>query len=798
MNVQQAITEADLEARVHQAIAAAFPFLVSGDVQHQTSFQLNLGHTPITLKGVERYNVGGRADVIVSVSDSPCVLLELKRPGLKLTEEDAKQGLSYARLLTPMPPIVVVSNGMDTRLYLTYTGQPWVPSEDAHADFLEKLKSVGQLAASDLSKAVEVLMGVEANWVPGIQATSAMLVEARSGEWDEPLKPFVRDFLIPRKATCAVVDALERGKFVALSGAPLAGKSSILREMVAGFHGSTSEAVLLLESNDGGLFQAIANVLADKLDWNVSVEQARDWLRNLSKRSVARMIVAIDGFQPDHSQVLADIEELASGRFGAALGVILAVDDTGVDSLMKKPSGREESAFGRRTEVIEVGALDDEEFIQTDHALRAHRVTITHGGRYVRELREPWVIRALVPAEALRDLDAPENSAVRLPPILDLHSLSNANGVFAQDATLLAVLDHVAGAILEYYRASRTAGETIQGLGRYLIPQVVLAKHLDGVGQQTLKDRGLLKAGLDWSGQAIWFVRLPALMAARIGVRLSREMTDWGDDAHQRLRGMANRLPLGELVAAEALRLKIERGEHNVFPCIQGLLDDAPTLEPAKEGLVFITEIEGHRVQGRLLPGRRIEINANGRKLVTEVDPEEGEFAMTLCTSWLILSHLCVLPLGVQVEGEEGVMPLGTIIIEELAASTCVLMSPDGLDIMEGVPTHGLPDQGSYVCHKAGIVEPITWALHHLLLLDGPLLTDWVKGVAGGDSIPLLSRTSIALHQLCGLLDARGQWAKEMLEQHIGPAIDETHKIQFSRTKTARVIATRWPAVLGE
>ena len=49
--------------------------------------------------------------------------LELKRPGSLLTTDDDEQGLSYARMLHPRPPLVVVTNGQATRsdiwLYLS-------------------------------------------------------------------------------------------------------------------------------------------------------------------------------------------------------------------------------------------------------------------------------------------------------------------------------------------------------------------------------------------------------------------------------------------------------------------------------------------------------------------------------------------------------------------------------------------------------------------------------------------------------------------------------------------------------
>jgi type I site-specific restriction endonuclease len=66
--------------------------------------------------------IESRSDVLVSHNGKPLAVLELKRPGQALTESDEKQGLSYAALLHPPPPLVVVTNGSDTRILDSYSG----------------------------------------------------------------------------------------------------------------------------------------------------------------------------------------------------------------------------------------------------------------------------------------------------------------------------------------------------------------------------------------------------------------------------------------------------------------------------------------------------------------------------------------------------------------------------------------------------------------------------------------------------------------------------------------------------
>ncbi|WP_156929067.1 hypothetical protein [Bradyrhizobium sp. th.b2] len=99
-------TEADLEAKIHAAVLAAFPWLPPGSLRHQTKFEFKFGHRIVQIDGKEVSKVQGRSDVLVFHNDTPLAVLELKREGLPLTQEDREQGLSYARMLHPRPPLV--------------------------------------------------------------------------------------------------------------------------------------------------------------------------------------------------------------------------------------------------------------------------------------------------------------------------------------------------------------------------------------------------------------------------------------------------------------------------------------------------------------------------------------------------------------------------------------------------------------------------------------------------------------------------------------------------------------------
>lgn len=117
--------EATFEAHLGAVLKTLFP--AGGvSVTHQFQFSLRLGHHDKKIDGRKGWVSKGRLDVLLSSGSEHAAVLELKHEDLDLTDDDRDQGLSYARLLQPMPPLVIVSNGRVTRFYTTIDGSPWI------------------------------------------------------------------------------------------------------------------------------------------------------------------------------------------------------------------------------------------------------------------------------------------------------------------------------------------------------------------------------------------------------------------------------------------------------------------------------------------------------------------------------------------------------------------------------------------------------------------------------------------------------------------------------------------------
>src|SRR3546814_14066152 len=107
--------EAELESRIAAALMQAFPNIGRDQLVEQRRFTVRLGHETHTFDSTALWEKAGRADILLFHGERPLAVLEIKREDLALTADDYAQAQSYANQLPTRPPLVIVSNGVDTR-----------------------------------------------------------------------------------------------------------------------------------------------------------------------------------------------------------------------------------------------------------------------------------------------------------------------------------------------------------------------------------------------------------------------------------------------------------------------------------------------------------------------------------------------------------------------------------------------------------------------------------------------------------------------------------------------------------
>jgi hypothetical protein len=779
--VTTSATEADLEARIDGAIRLAFPLLPRDSVQHQTKFTFSFGGKEITVDGKGKEVAQSRADIILYFRERPLAVLELKRSGLALSDDDSKQGLSYARVLNPSPPLVVISNGQEVRFIETHTGNTWQPKERTEQTLTALVQSAARVAASDLKIAVTTLMATNPDvWVQAVRQTTAANILELSGDWKDRLLPFVRNFQIPRKATQDVRDLLQKGsKLVIVEGAPLAGKSNVLRELAQGSINDSSMVVLFVESEGSDtVLQQVADTLTRNLDWPVTREEARAWLKNLSQSDGPRLAIVIDGVGLDLGKSRDEIVDLTSVTFGSRLSVVLELDDVCADAAVLNSTGRQASAIGRRAQRVQVASLDDSEFASACEALWNQRLAMANGAQSSPELRLPWVLRAI----GSRLVEEPQHGdfdlVAGIPPLLSVDLIHLTRNAFEQEIRI-SFRAIAAAALEDAQDLKRPISLILESMGTYVVRRKTLKKHLAHAEIERLRQQGYIRPILHESGEDVFVVCVPELVACEAAWVVAGEIAERVRQSPEKtakwLSTTAANVPLGDIVAGQAIIDAAMQGQAVPFDLIAFLMECSPRKETLKEGSRLAMHLPG---AGTL----HLTVQADGLAARTKRGVEHfipfdradsPNITYTDIHAWLILSHLAGVPCAIGNESsEDEPQRLDPSILLEVCKCPVILRRPSADPSTSAILTHEIDGSGSFVCHKAGIVEPITLSLFKFLSVEGRNADEWIQTAVASGSVPMLARLDIAVREISNLADTSvATFAKETLEKRIRPAM---------------------------
>lgn len=92
------------------------------EIKFEKSFDVVLGKSSYKKKKNELVeNAGGRSDILCKKGDMNLFIVEVKSDEVEIDNNDVDQGISYARLVHPIAPFVLVTNGKETRVVDTIT-----------------------------------------------------------------------------------------------------------------------------------------------------------------------------------------------------------------------------------------------------------------------------------------------------------------------------------------------------------------------------------------------------------------------------------------------------------------------------------------------------------------------------------------------------------------------------------------------------------------------------------------------------------------------------------------------------
>ena len=781
-------TEADLEVHANAALRDALPWLDVTAIKHQLTFSFQLGHKHVEINGAKTSSRRGRLDILIESASKRMAILELKKPGQALDADDVAQGLSYARVLHPRPPIVIVSNGTDTQTYATETGdllKHGLPDEQHFAALMDAAMENAHAGRQD---AIATLMGPKSDvWMAAVRAASEQTLDELTGDWSDIGSPFTLDFHISRKASAQAMTVLAgTRRVIAIEGPPLIGKSHVLRELVTDTRQSDNVAILLVEASGTagiGIADEVARLLSGAVGWRISKEEARRWLERLAVSDGPQLVIAIDGLGLEHDHIRHELEALSAQSMGPKVKFVVEADTSVVDRLWKGESRRKKTVFARRGERILVDRLDDDEFGQALKVLEQHDATFMHGADKADEYRQPWLLRSM----AASVVEAPERAkgmTAILPPLLSLDLFRHTRAHFVQDELAEQAATFARAVLDDYGRSDRPHDVVLRSMHNFMIRKATMRHHAYTEELAAMVRSGIAGSTLDTSNRAIVTGRIPELIASELARRIAEKLAEQmgeeqanGDaDAADWLVATTARLPFGDAIGAQALFDLVELRSGISVAFMNALLQRTPKVLPIKPGTRAIGWMPN---VGQI----NITTRADGVTVIKNPGWSEGielpaDEAVTYADldAWLILSHFASVRICALATDEERIVGVFDPAILALIGTCPIPLRrvPEDPE-RSGHHTHDGPGGARLTCRQDGIIEPVTFSLLRFLGREQDNADEWLEEACDEGSAPLLNRLSQALDMLARMNPdtSRAKWAKAQLDNLVNPGLEK-------------------------
>jgi hypothetical protein len=305
-------------------------------IRTERSFTLRLGHH-VVVKEASRTSVGGRLDVLVTNDrGEPLFVAELKRESEPLTEDDRDQGISYARLMTPMAPFVLLTNGLEARIYDTVTTEE-LTSEAIPGRWRQWREGRVLATADDLRLRHEALQHFISYSVENLRVFLAAQRRSRMvglrGDPGTHEKKYLPDVYVSRsRVEEALQDFLVGGcpAFV-LAGPSGSGKTN---EMCAQSE-RLSEDHPLLFLNGTELHGSLADRVADEFNWHFSehltLPQICARMATFADRAGKPFLIVVDAIDEaalaEGPRALSDLAEHLAA-FGGRVRLLVSLKDS--------------------------------------------------------------------------------------------------------------------------------------------------------------------------------------------------------------------------------------------------------------------------------------------------------------------------------------------------------------------------------------------------------------------------------------------------------------------------------------
>lgn len=394
--------EAELEARI-SSILCNLPVFNDVQIEQQKTFTIKFGHHAVTvdLKDPSSYANRSIFDILLKIDGQNVILLELKKEGLDLTQHDVDQGISYARLIHPMPPITLITNGLDNRFYCTYNKNS---IDDSSLDFknIQTLfDNSFQLATNDFKNAVNLLLNNEPTlFAKIINDLSQTKFNYLIGEIDDISKSICVDFCIQRELLSQIESEFATQKsLIGIIGSALSGKTNLLYQFF-NFKKEYGDYLFYINCLDHeySILQQLANGLTASSKIQINKDRIREWLINSTGIEGASFYLIIDNFNAQiNEKIKSEIIELIDIFKSSQNRILYTIDEYNYKQIAFFKNRRYKTIIGEESKILKLQEFNDTEFKNVQvKLLTNYHLAFENGAYYTPEYRQPRILKHLI------------------------------------------------------------------------------------------------------------------------------------------------------------------------------------------------------------------------------------------------------------------------------------------------------------------------------------------------------------------------------------------------------------------
>lgn len=748
------LNEATLEERIGSVLKITFPAFEKLKVKHQESFSIRFGNHNVTVDLKEPAKRPAKAiyDILLTTEDEKInlILLELKKEGKTLSEDDIEQGLSYARLIHPMPPITLISNGSENEFYNTYT-KAKLEKDSVDFDFIQKsIDSSFSLATKDFKQSVDILLNKNPQILSQIiNNISTARFNKIKGDISDFSKPICEDFIVKRD----IVDRLKRKtkekNLIGIIGHAFSGKTNILFDFFRNNKGK-SNAIYYIDCNESNysIFQQLSNHLTKEFRLSINTDKIREWVvTSLSNKDKVSFTFLVDNFSTHTSEKikeeLIELQELLEGSIHT---IIFSIDLLNYKMIAKDKFRNYLTYFGNDAYVEEIKELNINEFENSSEVLfNVSKTFYEHGAHFSIEYRQPRILKLLASLFATEGMKLPNGQGLKLIAIPDYDLLN----VIAQNKSFSSDLVELYKKLTIAFIADRF------NKNDYLL---TLAAHYGGISLETAKKvfkdelNTLLESGFVNTYRlndnlSVIYPKIPELIAY-YGVEhiTSLILNDYEnksiEEIYSSLETLCSPFLNGDAVATGVLLQIAQKQQVDLF---SNLVLHMLSLKPKKQ---------------KITDGTKVAMLIDGKKQVNiefKGDDFEEDFVGNFFPH-LVLSQLAGYPLkleSVDDDGSEFDFHLQLILDLAMNRTSMVRISNFSLENIPPIESFEFKETGTVISGNNGIIEPLVQSIQKCFYVIPEQIERLFEHALNNKLFSVIWRIYLAIRPLIDSVDAQ-------------------------------------------